>query len=257
MTNPQTTPPIRVAIIGARGRMGSQAVAAVGNAEDMEVVAQIGRGDSLEAMVDAGATHMVDLSVPSATADNVAFAIEHGIHAVVGATGWDDERLASVREQLEAKPDVGVLIAPNFALGAVLAAQFAAKAAPYFESVEVIEMHHPDKVDAPSGTADRTARMIAAARAEAGTAPSPDATETDPDGSRGAVIDGVNVHAVRLRGLVAHQEVLLGSVGEMLTIRHDSFDRVSFMSGVLLGLRTVAQRPGLTHGLEGYLDLGA
>lgn len=257
MTNPQTTPPIRVAIIGARGRMGSQAVAAVGNAEDMEVVAQIGRGDSLEAMVDAGATHMVDLSVPSATADNVAFAIEHGIHAVVGATGWDNERLASVRKQLEDKPDVGVLIAPNFALGAVLAAQFAAKAAPYFESVEVIEMHHPDKVDAPSGTADRTARMIAEARAEAGTAPSPDATETDPDGSRGAVIDGVNVHAVRLRGLVAHQEVLLGSVGEMLTIRHDSFDRVSFMSGVLLGLRTVAQRPGLTHGLEGYLDLGA
>lgn len=257
MTNPQTTPPIRVAIIGARGRMGSQAVAAVGNAEDMEVVAQIGRGDSLEAMVDAGATHMVDLSVPSATADNVAFAIEHGIHAVVGATGWDEERLASVRKQLEDKPDVGVLIAPNFALGAVLAAQFAAKAAPYFESVEVIEMHHPDKVDAPSGTADRTARMIAEARAEAGTAPSPDATETDPDGSRGAVIDGVNVHAVRLRGLVAHQEVLLGSVGEMLTIRHDSFDRVSFMSGVLLGLRTVAQRPGLTHGLEGYLDLGA
>ncbi|PWI27658.1 4-hydroxy-tetrahydrodipicolinate reductase [Pseudoglutamicibacter cumminsii] len=237
--------------------MGSQAVSAVGNAEDMEVVAQIGRGDSLEAMVDAGATHMVDLSVPSATADNVAFAIEHGIHAVVGATGWDEERLASVREQLEAKPDVGVLIAPNFALGAVLAAQFAAQAAPYFESVEVIEMHHPDKVDAPSGTADRTARMIAEARAEAGTAPSPDATETDPDGSRGAVIDGVNVHAVRLRGLVAHQEVLLGSVGEMLTIRHDSFDRVSFMSGVLLGLRTVAQRPGLTHGLEGYLDLGA
>ncbi|MCT1685791.1 4-hydroxy-tetrahydrodipicolinate reductase [Pseudoglutamicibacter cumminsii] len=251
------TSSIRVAIIGARGRMGSQAVAAVGNAEDMEVVAQIGRGDSLEAMVDAGATHMVDLSVPSATADNVAFAIEHGIHAVVGATGWDNERLASVRKQLEDKPDVGVLIAPNFALGAVLAAQFAAKAAPYFESVEVIEMHHPDKVDAPSGTADRTARMIAEARAEAGTAPSPDATETDPDGSRGAVIDGVNVHAVRLRGLVAHQEVLLGSVGEMLTIRHDSFDRVSFMSGVLLGLRTVAQRPGLTHGLEGYLDLGA
>lgn len=257
MTNPQTTSPLRVAIIGARGRMGSQAVAAVGGAEDMEVVAQIGRDDSLEAMVDAGATHMVDLSVPSATADNVAFAIEHGIHAVVGATGWDDGRLASVREQLESKSDVGVLIAPNFALGAVLAAQFAAKAAPYFESVEVIEMHHPDKVDAPSGTADRTARMIAEARAEAGTAPSPDATETDADGSRGAVIDGVNVHAVRLRGLVAHQEVLFGSVGEMLTIRHDSFDRVSFMSGVLLGLRTVAQRPGLTHGLEGYLDLGA
>ena len=247
---------MRVAIIGARGRMGSQAVAAVGGAEDMEVVAQIGRGDSLEAMVDAGATHMVDLSVPSATADNVAFAIEHGIHAVVGATGWDDERLASVRKQLESRPDVGVLIAPNFALGAVLAAQFAAKAAPYFESVEVIEMHHPDKVDAPSGTADRTARMIAEARAEAGTAPSPDATETDPDGSRGAVVDDVHVHAVRLRGLVAHQEVLLGSVGEMLTIRHDSFDRVSFMSGVLLGLRTVAQRPGLTHGLEGYLELG-
>lgn len=257
MTDTQTTSPLRVAVIGARGRMGSQAVEAVGNAPDMEVVAQIGRGDSLDAMLDANATHMVDLSVPSATADNAAFAIEHGIHAVVGATGWDADRLAAVRTQLEDQPEVGVLIAPNFALGAVLAAQFAAQAAPYFESVEVIEMHHPDKVDAPSGTADRTARMIAQARAEDGRAPSPDATETDPHGARGAVVDDVHVHAVRLRGLVAHQEVLLGGEGEMLTIRHDSFDRVSFMSGVLLGLRTVAQRPGLTHGLEGYLDLGA
>ncbi|WP_029514073.1 4-hydroxy-tetrahydrodipicolinate reductase [Nesterenkonia sp. F] len=247
---------IRVAVLGARGRMGSEAVQAVTDAEDMQLVAELGRGDARQTVVDAGATHIVDLSVPDATEDNVRFAVEHGIHAVVGATGWDDEKLARLQALLAEHPEAGVLIAPNFALGSVLATAFAAKAAQYFESAEVVELHHPNKVDAPSGTAARTAQLMGRARREAGVAPSPDATQKDPDGARGAVVEDIHVHAVRLRGLVAHQEVLLGSAGEQLTIRHDSFDRTSFMPGVLLGLRTAASRPGLTHGLDGYLDLG-
>lgn len=247
---------IRVAVLGARGRMGAEAVQAVTDAEDMQLVAELGRGDAREAIVEAGATHIVDLSVPDATEDNVRFAVEHGIQAVVGATGWDDEKLSRLQDLLSEHPDVGVLIAPNFALGSVLATAFAAKAAQYFESAEVVELHHPNKVDAPSGTAARTAQLMGRARRDAGVAPSPDATQKDPDGARGAVVEDIHVHAVRLRGLVAHQEVLLGSPGEQLTIRHDSFDRASFMPGVLLGLRTAASRPGLTHGLDGYLDLG-
>ena len=236
--------------------MGSEAVKAVENAEDMELVAALGRGDSLEKVLEAGATHLVDLTVPDVTEDNVRFAVENGLHAVVGTTGWDGERLGRLEDLLHQHPEVGVLIAPNFALGSVLASAFAAKAAQYFESAEIIELHHPDKVDAPSGTAARTAELMGRARREAGVGPSPDATQKDPDGARGAVVEDVHVHSVRLRGLVAHQEVLLGSAGEQLTFRHDSFDRASFMPGVLLGLRTAASRPGLTHGLDGYLDLG-
>lgn len=245
-----------VAVLGAKGRMGSEAVRAVTEAEDMELVAALGRGDSLEALPDSGARYVVDLTVPDATEDNVRYAIEHGMHAVIGTTGWTPERIDSLRSLLAAYPETGALIAPNFALGAVLASAFAAKAARYFESVEIVELHHPDKVDAPSGTAVRTAGLIAAARDEAGVGPSPDATTTALDGARGAEVDGVRVHSVRLRGLVAHQEVLLGNAGEQLTIRHDSFDRASFMPGVLLGLRQVAAHPGLTVGLDGYLDLG-
>lgn len=248
--------PLKVAILGARGRMGSAAVAAVNAAPDMEVVAALGRGDELQQVLDAGATHIVDLTVPDSTVENVSFAVEHGLHAVVGTTGWDQDRLDALRAQLAQRPEVGVLIAPNFALGSVLATAFAATAARYFESVEIVELHHPEKVDAPSGTAVRTAELIAKARGEAGVPASPDATSKQLDGARGAVVDGVHVHAVRLRGLVAHQEVLLGSEGEALTIRHDSFDRVSFMPGVLLGLREASSHPGLTHGLDGYLDLG-
>lgn len=247
---------MRVAVLGASGRMGSEAVRAVEQAQDMELVARLGRGDDLEQIVEAGATHVVDLSVPEATEDNVRFAVGHGVHAVVGATGWDADRLVRLDGQLAEHPEVGVLIAPNFALGSVLASAFAAKAARFFESAEIVELHHPDKVDAPSGTAVRTAELMGAARREAGVPASPDATTTAMDGARGAVVDDVHVHSVRLRGLVAHQEVLLGSAGEQLTLRHDSFDRASFMPGVLLGLRTVADRPGLTHGLDGYMDLG-
>lgn len=247
---------IRAAVLGASGRMGSEAVRAVDQAEGMELVARIGRGDDLSTITEAEATHIVDLSVPEATEDNVRFAVEHGLHAVVGATGWDAERLQRLESLLAEHSGVGVLIAPNFALGSVLATAFAAKAAQFFESAEIVELHHPEKADAPSGTARRTAELMGAARREAGVTPSPDATTTGLDGARGAVVEDIHVHAVRLRGLVAHQEVLLGSAGEQLTLRHDSFDHASFMPGVLLGLRKVAERPGLTHGLDGYLDLG-
>ena len=247
---------IKVAVLGAAGRMGSEAVKAVADAADMELVASLGRGDDLQQIIDAGATHVVDLSVPASTEQNVRFAVEHGLHAVVGTTGWSDERRAALEALLAEHPASGVLIAPNFALGSVLASAFAASAAKYFESVEIIELHHPNKVDAPSGTAVRTAELIAASRQAASVAPSPDATETQLEGARGADVDGIRVHSVRLRGLVAHQEVLLGGPGEQLTLRHDSYDRASFMPGVLLGLRTVASRPGLTYGLDGYLELG-
>ena len=247
---------IRVAVLGANGRMGSEAVTAVENAPDMELVAAQGRSDELSEILTAGATHIVDLTVPEATENNVRFAVENGIHAVVGATGWDTERLQRLEDLLAEHPEAGVLIAPNFALGSVLATAFAAKAAQYFESAEIIELHHPQKVDAPSGTAVRTAELMGEARRAADVAPSPDATETSLEGARGAEVAGIHVHSVRLRGLVAHQEVLLGSPGEQLTLRHDSFDRASFMPGVLLGLRTAGSKPGLTHGLDGYLDLG-
>ncbi|ALV44775.1 dihydrodipicolinate reductase [Arthrobacter alpinus] len=246
---------LKVAVLGAKGRMGTAAVAAIGAAPDLELVAALGRNDSLELLIERGAQVVVDLTVPDSTEANVHFAIKHGIHAVVGTTGWDAARLAALEELLAQHPETGVLIAPNFALGSVLATRFAAQAARYFDSVEIIELHHPRKVDAPSGTALRTAQLVAAARTAAGVPAAPDATETELDGARGASIDGIPVHSVRLAGLVAHQEVLLGSHGEALTIRHDSFNHESFMPGVLLGIRTVGTRPGLTVGLDGYLDL--
>lgn len=250
------TEQLAVAVLGANGRMGAEAVKAVEAAADMKLVAALGRGDSLAELVNAGARVVVDLTVPESTEANVRFAVEHGMHAVVGTTGWDAARLQDLEELLGRNAGVGVLIAPNFALGSVLASAFAAKAAKYFESVEVIELHHPDKVDAPSGTAVRTAQLIAAERAAAGIGASPDATTTELAGARGCDVDGIRVHSVRLRGLVAHQEVLLGGPGEQLTLRHDSFDRASFMPGVLLGVRNIAGHPGLTVGLDGYLDLG-
>ncbi|WP_394214539.1 4-hydroxy-tetrahydrodipicolinate reductase [Brachybacterium vulturis] len=248
--------PTRVAVLGASGRMGAAACAAVEGAEDLELVARIGRGDPLEAVAEAGAEVAVDLTVPSATGENVRWLVEHGIHAVVGTTGWSEESLDELRAQLRGADGVGVLIAPNFAIGAVLAMRFAEIAARYYESAEIIEMHHPNKLDAPSGTASHTAAAIARGRAAAGLGPVPDATEKDPSGARGAVIDGIHVHAVRQRGLVAHEVVQFGGAGEQFTLRHDSFDRISFMPGVLLGVREVAAHPGLTVGLDGYMDLG-
>ncbi|RAX17396.1 4-hydroxy-tetrahydrodipicolinate reductase [Pseudarthrobacter sp. AG30] len=255
MTEQHSAPKL-VAVLGANGRMGAEALKAIDAAPDMKLVAALGRGDSLEQLTSSGAQYVVDLTVPESTEANVRFAVEHGMHAVVGTTGWDADKLSALESVLARHPEAGVLIAPNFALGSVLASAFAAKAAQYFESVEIIELHHPDKVDAPSGTAVRTAQLIAAGRSAAQVPPSPDATTSERAGARGCDVDGVRVHSVRLRGLVAHQEVLLGGPGEQLTIRHDSFDRASFMPGVLLGVRQVASHPGLTVGLDGYLDLG-
>ncbi|MBV7243846.1 MULTISPECIES: 4-hydroxy-tetrahydrodipicolinate reductase [Streptomyces] len=246
---------LRVAVLGAKGRIGSEAVRAIEAADDLELVAALGRGDKLETLADAGAQAVVELTTPASVMGNLDFCVRHGIHAVVGTTGWTDERLAQLTTWLDNSPGTGVLIAPNFSIGAVLTMKFAAQAARYFESVEVVELHHPNKVDAPSGTATRTAQLIAAARAEAGSAPQPDATATALDGARGADVDGVPVHAIRLRGLLAHQEVLLGGEGETLTIRHDSLHHSSFMPGILLGVRRVATTPGLTFGLEHFLDL--
>lgn len=243
---------IPVAVVGAAGRMGAAVCGAVDAAADLELVAAVDAGDDLTALRAAGATVAVEFTVPAASEANVHALVDAGLHVVVGTTGWDDAALARLRDHV-AGTDVGVLVAPNFAIGAVLAMRFAEEAARWFTSAEVVELHHPDKVDAPSGTARHTAARIAAARRFAGLDAMPDATTTALDGARGADVDGVRVHAVRLRGLVAHQEVLLGNVGEMLTIRHDSFDRASFMPGVLHAVRTVGTRPGLTVGLEHYL----
>ena len=234
----------KVGVLGARGRVGS------------EVCRGVAAADDLEGLVAAGAEAVVDFTHPDVVMDNLRFCIEHGIHAVVGTTGFDEGRLQTLRGWLADAPSVGVLIAPNFSIGAILMMRFAAAAAPFYESVEVLELHHPDKADAPSGTARRTAELIAAARREAGLGPVPDATSTGLEGARGADVDGIRVHGMRIRGLVAHQEVVLGGPGETLTIRHDSLDRVSFVPGVLGGLRAIASAPGLTVGLEHLLDLG-
>jgi 4-hydroxy-tetrahydrodipicolinate reductase len=242
---------LRVGVFGARGRMGVEVCRAVDAADDLELVAMIDQGDDLTA---SGAEVFVDFTTPDVVMDNLRWCIEQGINAVVGTTGFTEQRLEQVRGWLADKPGVGVVIAPNFGIGAVLMMQFAARAARHFESVEIIEQHHPRKLDAPSGTATHTARQIARARAEAGLGPVPDATRDEVPGARGADIDGVRVHAVRATGLVAHQEVLFGTTGETLTIRHDSYDRASFMPGVLLAVRTVRNRPGLTIGLDALLD---
>lgn len=246
---------IRVAVLGARGRMGSQVVRAVYDAPDMEVVSSIDVGDDLDEIAAAGAQVAVDFTHPETVMANLEFLIRSGIHPVVGTTGFDDARLGQVREWLAARPGVGAVIAPNFGIGAVLMMRFATAAARHFDSVEIVELHHPRKADAPSGTAARTAHLMAEARARAGSPSMPDATTSELPGARGADVDGIRVHAVRLEGLVAHQEVIMGAMGETLTIRHDSFDRSSFMPGVLLAVRNVARHPGLTIGIDGFLGL--
>lgn len=246
---------IPVGVLGARGKVGAEICKAVEAADDLELVAEIDQGDDIAGLVSAGAQAVVDFTHPDVVMDNLEFCVDHGIHAVVGTTGFDDDRLAQLRTWLEASPKTGVLIAPNFSIGALLMMRFAAQAAPFFDSAEVIELHHPTKADAPSGTARRTAELIAVARRAAGSAPMPDATSTSLDGARGADVDGVRVHGLRIRGMIAHQEVVLGGLGETLTIRHDSLDRASFGPGVLTGLRKIAARPGLTVGLEHFLDL--
>jgi 4-hydroxy-tetrahydrodipicolinate reductase len=246
--------PIRVGVLGARGRMGVEVCKAVQSARDMELVAMIDQGDWLFNASDAGAEVIVDFTSPDVVMDHLHWAIDQNINVVVGTSGFTEQRLERVRGWLAHKPDLGVIVVPNFAIGAVLMMEFAARAARFFDSVEIIEQHHPNKLDAPSGTALRTASIIAEARAAAGKDKMPDATASAVDGARGADIDGVRVHSVRAAGLVAHQEVLFGAPGETLTIRHDSYDRASFMPGVLLAVRSVLKRPGLTVGLDALLD---
>ncbi len=246
---------IRVGVLGARGKVGTAVCQGVEQAPGLELVARVDVGDDLGSLEAARADVAVDFTHPDAVMANLEHCIGHGIHAVVGTTGFDDERLETVRRWLAAAPTVGVLVAPNFSIGAILMMRFAVLAAPHFESVEIVELHHPDKADAPSGTARRTAQLVSAARREAGLGPVPDATSSGLEGARGADVDGVRVHGVRARGLVAHQEVLLGGPGETLTIRHDSLDRVSFVPGVIAGVRNVAAHPGLTVGLESFLGL--
>jgi 4-hydroxy-tetrahydrodipicolinate reductase len=245
--------PLRVGVLGARGRMGTQVCRAVDTAEDLELVAMVDQGDWLFNIADAGAEVVVDFTAPDSVMDHVHWCIDQGINIVVGTSGFTEARYERIRGWLAHKPDLGVIIAPNFAVGAVLMMEFAAQAARYFESVEILEMHHAGKIDAPSGTALRTAEMVAAARANAGLGPMPDATKEEQAGARGTSVEGVHVHSMRASGLVAHQEVLLGTMGETLTIRHDSYDRTSFMPGVLLAVRSIKSRPGLTIGLGSLL----
>lgn len=242
-------------MLGARGKVGAEVVTAVENAPDVDFTVGVDQGDPIELLAESGTQVVVDFTHPDVVMDNLRYCIANGIHAVVGTTGFDEGRLETLRGWLADSPGTGVLIAPNFSIGAILMMRFSAIAAPFFESVEVVELHHPTKADAPSGTAGRTAALIADARRAAGSGPIPDATSTGLDGARGADVDGVRVHSLRIRGLVAHQEVILGGVGETLTIRHDSLDRVSFTPGVLTGVRKITAFPGLTVGLEHFLDL--
>ncbi len=245
---------MRVSVTGAQGRMGSHVVDAVNAAADMELALALDAGDDLTAITPENTDVVVEFTVPSAALNNVLTVINNDVNVVIGTTGWTDDKLGAIRAALAEHPTVSAFIAPNFAISTVLAEYFSTLAAKYFESVEIIELHHPDKVDAPSGTALHTAAAIDAARKAAGVAASPDATQTD-GGSRGQVVNDIHVHAVRLRGLNAHEEVLFGNAGEQLSIRADSFDRVSFMPGVLLAIRHAGQNPGLEIGLDKYLDL--
>ena len=246
---------IRVAVIGAKGRMGSHAVDAINDAEGLELVAALGSSDSLETLLEQNIDVAVELTVPKSTEDNVRFLVENGIDTVVGTTGWDNDRLARLESTLKDHPKTAVLIAPNFSIGAVLAMRFAELAAPYFDSAEVVEIHHTRKLDAPSGTANHTAQRIAAARNAAGLPAVPDSTESDPQGARGAVIDGIHVHAIRQQGMNAHEEILFGSDGEALTIRTDSHSTSAFMPGIVTAVRSIADYTGLIHGLENMLEL--
>lgn len=246
---------ISVGVLGAKGRMGAEVVKALSGNKDFSLVAQADLDDSLEIFVSSKTSVVVDFTTPDCVMGNLEFLISHGINVVVGTTGFDDARIAQVTAILAKNSKVGVLIAPNFALGAVLMMQFAKQAARYFESAEIIELHHPDKVDAPSGTAARTAELMTQARKDSKRTAMPDATTTSLDGARGATVGHVPIHSIRLRGLVAHQEVLFGGPGETLSIRHDSLDRAGFMPGVLLGIREVGKHPGLTFGLEHFLSL--
>ena len=245
----------KVGVLGAHGRVGTAIVAAVEADDNLTLAAALDHGDDLQQLVDSGAEVVVDFTVPDAVMNNVEFCVKHGIHCVIGTTGWTEERYSQVREWLQNSEGTGVLVAPNFAISAVLTMKFAEMAAPFFESAEVIELHHPNKKDAPSGTAVHTAEGIARARKNAGMGAQPDATEQTLEGARGADVDGIPVHAVRMTGMVAHEQVIFGTRGQSLTIKQDSYDRESFVPGVLIGVEKIGQNPGLTIGLESFLGL--
>lgn len=244
---------MKVAVLGAKGRMGTEAVAAINAATDLTLSAALDIEDSLDKLIQTGTEIIVDFTTPDSVMKNLEFAISNGIHVVVGTTGFDDKKIGHLKTLLSKQPKVGALIAPNFGLGAVLMMQFSQTAAKYFESAEIIEMHHANKIDAPSGTAVRTAEMITAARKESNKANMPDATISSLPGARGAKVGDVPVHSIRGHGYVAHQEVVFSDAGETLTIRHDSINRSGFMPGVLIGIRNVVKFPGLTIGLENYM----
>ena len=245
---------MKVAVLGAKGRMGAETVAAIENTSDLTLSSALDLGDSLDQLIKTGTEVVIDFTHPDSVMKNLEFAINNGIHVVVGTTGFDDKKLSELTNLLSKNPKVGALIAPNFGLGAVLMMQFSQKAAQYFESVEIIELHHANKVDAPSGTAIRTAELITDARKQSKKGEMPDASKTIIPGARGAKVGDVPIHSVRSHGYVAHQEVIFGDSGETLTIRHDSINRTGFMPGVLIGVRNVAKHPGLTVGLENYME---
>ena len=245
---------MKVAVLGAKGRMGAETVAAIENTSDLTLSSALDLGDSLDQLIKTGTEVVIDFTHPDSVMKNLEFAINNGIHVVVGTTGFDDKKLSELKNLLSKNPKVGALIAPNFGLGAVLMMQFSQKAAQYFESVEIIELHHANKVDAPSGTAIRTAELITDARKQSKKGAMPDASKTIISGARGAKVGDVPIHSVRSHGYVAHQEVIFGDAGETLSIRHDSINRTGFMPGVLIGVRNVAKHPGLTVGLENYME---
>ena len=245
---------MKVAVLGAKGRMGAETVAAIESASDLTLSSALDLGDSLDQLIKTGTEVIVDFTHPDSVMKNLEFAITNGIHVVVGTTGFDDKKLSELKNLLSKNTKVGALIAPNFGLGAVLMMQFSQKAAQYFESVEIIELHHANKVDAPSGTAIRTAELITDARQQSKKGSMPDASKTIIPGARGAKVGDVPIHSVRSHGYVAHQEVIFGDAGETLSIRHDSINRAGFMPGVLIGVRNVAKHPGLTVGLENYME---
>jgi 4-hydroxy-tetrahydrodipicolinate reductase len=237
---------LKVGVIGAHGRMGSEVCRAVEAEEGLELAVKVGSDDLLEGLTGA-VDVAVEFTVPSSVKENTRYCLQQGIHTVVGATGLTQDDLDEL-DAVARSSEVGLFVAPNFAVGAVLMMRFAAQAAPFFERAEIVERHHERKVDAPSGTALRTASEMNAARREPWPA-------QDEASARGEDHDGIRIHSLRLPGSVAHQEVVLGAPGETLTIRHDSLDRSSFMPGVILAVRKVPEMVGLVVGLERLLDL--
>ena len=254
---------IRVGVFGAGGRMGATVCEAVSGAPDLELVAAVDPWHAGEtvgelviapdagAITEAGAEVAVDFTVIDAARDNLRWCAAHGVHAVAGTSGFGEADIAELGAAFDASPAHAVIV-PNFAIGAVLMMRFAELAAPFFESAEIIEMHHERKIDAPSGTAMATAQRIAAASKDWLTDPT---TKVVAEGARGGNVEGIPIHAVRLRGMLASQEVLFGTTGQSLSIRHDTYDRTSFMPGVLLAVRKIAGTSGLTVGLDALLGI--